>query len=316
MLQVLMTDSTIKGIKRFFFRLILISFIIFLCDFCIGTILKFFYFRQSSGLLYRATYAIDSTKADILVFGSSRASHHYVPEQFTKIFKKSFYNTGRDGNFILYNLAIFNAIIKRYYPDMVIFDIRQDEFYKNVIRYDRLSSLLPYCKSHSEIQTIVRLKSPFEEIKLFSQIYPFNSLVLSIAIGNLEINKKRKPDHFGYVPIKKTMSFFSIHELRRKETSTDFDLNALSAINDIIYKCKKNNIKLIFVNSPMYVMQKDDLSYIQLKKIFEKNNINFYNFANHNIFVKDPTLFADPSHLNDGGAKLFSQLISDSIRNN
>jgi len=47
-----------------------------------GCIFKQFHSSPVAVANYRTTYVMDSTKADILVFASSRASHHYVPEIF------------------------------------------------------------------------------------------------------------------------------------------------------------------------------------------------------------------------------------------
>ena len=66
-------------IKTFIFLTILI-----MLDFSIGSILQYFYFKQKSGLLYRTTYSLDSTRADLLVLGSSTATHHYNSEIFEK----------------------------------------------------------------------------------------------------------------------------------------------------------------------------------------------------------------------------------------
>ncbi len=115
-----------KGVKsqflRFILNLLVVCLMVFIFDRAVGGIIKHFYFKQVAGLYNRTTYAIDSTTADILVFGSSRANHHYVPEVFEDSLKMSFYNTGRDGNFLLYNTAIFKAIIKRHKPKIVILD--------------------------------------------------------------------------------------------------------------------------------------------------------------------------------------------------
>jgi hypothetical protein len=146
---------------RFSVNLVLLFLIVFLFDWAGGAILRYFYFSQTSGLGYRTTYSIDSTRANILVFGSSRANHHYVPEVFEDSLKMSFYNTGRDGNFLFYNYAIFKAILKRYTPKILIMDINPDELYYNPDSYDRLSSLLPYYKDHPEIRDIIELRGPY-----------------------------------------------------------------------------------------------------------------------------------------------------------
>jgi hypothetical protein len=106
-----MMGIDLTAIKNQYFRFavsIIILFLILLAfDRVGGAILRHYYFSQTSGSWYRTTYSIDSTRADILVFGSSRANHHYVPEVFEDSLNMSFYNTGQDGNLILNNYAIF-----------------------------------------------------------------------------------------------------------------------------------------------------------------------------------------------------------------
>src|SRR5579885_1123861 len=77
--------NTTETKKRPAFLIRLFSFVVmlFLLDFVIGSALRYFYFKQDSGLLYRTTYSMDSTRAEILIFGSSTANHHYVPGLFT-----------------------------------------------------------------------------------------------------------------------------------------------------------------------------------------------------------------------------------------
>ena len=140
---------------------------------------------------------MDSTLADMLIIGSSRANHHYVPSVFEDSLKISFYNAGRDGNGTFYQLALLKTILKRYTPKIIVFDY-SSVFVKGAEEYDQMASLLPYYRTHKEIQPLVEMKSPFEKIKLLSEIYPFNSQLLTISVGNLKMNKKRVADDKGY----------------------------------------------------------------------------------------------------------------------
>jgi len=97
-------------LKGFVLKTLLLIVFVFLIDCTIGTTLQYFYFKQESGFLYRTTYAIEKTKADVLIFGSSRASRHYNPNIFTNRIHLSCYNVGHDGNFILYQYAVLNAV--------------------------------------------------------------------------------------------------------------------------------------------------------------------------------------------------------------
>src|SRR5574338_1233267 len=103
-----MDDTNKRGKKsQFLIKLFSFLIILFLLDLAVGSLLKHFYFKQGSGLLYRTTYAMDSTRADILIFVSSTANHHYVPALFEDQLHLSCYNSGRDGNSILYSYAVF-----------------------------------------------------------------------------------------------------------------------------------------------------------------------------------------------------------------
>jgi hypothetical protein len=174
--------------------------LVLICDFLVGSALRRFYFTERSGLHYRTTYSIDSTNAEILVFGSSKANHNYVPDLFEKAFHASFYNAGRDGAGIFYHLAVLKSNLRRHKPKIIIFDYT-GKFDRNRESYDRLSSLLPYYQGHKEIRSIIEMRSPFEKIKLLSRIYPFNSMLFTIIIGNMKLNSSRKPDDKGYVAL-------------------------------------------------------------------------------------------------------------------
>jgi len=289
-------------------------FIVALSDFFIGNLLRYFYFKQVAGEGYRTTYSIDSTNADVLVFGSSRANHHYVPEIFEESLKMSFYNTGRDGNSILYNCAVFRAIVQRYNPKIVIFDIIPEEFYSDVNSYDRLSSLLPYYRNHPEIRNIVNMKSPYEKFKLISCIYPFNSSLLTIGISNMELNKKRKSDRKGYIPLYNLMNDTTLKSIKTLEGT--IDANKVNALYEIMEYCQKHKISSIVVQSPIFASVKSSNIIDTIKQIVDKNNSIFWNFSNDSCFLATSIYFQDQIHLNEKGAICFSKIVANRIKDN
>lgn len=62
----------------------------------------------------------DEVDANILIFGSSRAAHHYVPSILSDSLDMSCYNCGMDGNGIIYGYGKLKTITARYYPKIVI----------------------------------------------------------------------------------------------------------------------------------------------------------------------------------------------------
>lgn len=296
---------------RFLTRLISILLILLALDIIFGYILRHYYFKQESGLLYRTTYAIDSTNADILVFGSSRANHHYVPEIFEEDLKMRYYNTGRDGNSILYNYAVLKAVLLRYTPKIIILDLRPYDCYYNKISYERLSSLLPYYSSHLEIRDIVNLRSPYERIKHFSKIYPFNSSLLTICIGNFYNNKKRKFDNDGYIPLMGTTKENELIPVPIPRGKIDY--NILNAIDSMSCLCYQKGIKLFLCFSPIYYQIEETKLDTLIYSIAKKYNFKYLNFSNIPEFTSQPSLFRDRSHLNNKGAMKYSFMVIDSI---
>jgi hypothetical protein len=303
-----------KRYSRFLVKLFLFLIIVFLLDIGIGSILKHLYYKQDSGLLYRTTYAIDSTQADVLIFGASRANHHYYPGAFEKALHMSCYNAGRDGSAIFYHYAILQGVLKRYSPKMAILDFSNRGFIKDQESYDRISSLLPYYKKHPEMRCIIDLKSPYEKYKLLSKIYPYNSLLFTIAVGNAGFNRGREynNDEHGYVPLTETWKGGII-------TDTGFakyelDSTKIRIFESFVRDCVNANVQLYIILSPYFIKYKfEDRSVVIAKEIAQKYNIPFYDFSQDTVFLNVAELFTDESHLNGGGAKIFSNKIVDRI---
>jgi hypothetical protein len=298
-------------IKKILFNFLLVAIIVFVMDFAIGRILRILYFKETSGFLFRTTYAMEDTKEDILVFGSSRANHHYVPEILEDSLKMSFYNTGRDGNGIFFQTAVLTSILKRYSPKLIILDFFGD-FKKNKTDYDRLSSLLPYYRTHEEIRRFVELKSPFERIKLILEIYPFNSQILAIIIGNLEINKNRYTDDKGYVPLYE--EWHGKIDSVATELKYDVDSVKLHAFQEFISMAKKSDAKVVVIYSPIFrkigVSQEIEIC----DSICSFELVPFWDFSKDTLFINNNHLFRDVDHLNNKGAKIFSELIVEKIK--
>jgi hypothetical protein len=296
----------------FLFKLTVFFVIVFILDYSIGTVLRYFYFKQQSGLQYRTTYSIETTEADLLIFGSSRANHHYNPDVFEKRTNLSYYNVGRDGNFIFYHSAVLKGILKRHSPKIVILDFVNREFEQNQDSYDRLSSLLPYYGHHPEMRSIIALKSELEKLKLLSNIYPYNSSMFTIAVGNLGFNKKRKSDNKGYVPLTRIWN----EPIRMDTSSGSYKIDSIKvkAYNTFIQDCIQAKIKLYIVCSPYFIKSNhEDYSVLLGKDIAKKNGIEFFDFSIDSVFANSPKLFSDAIHLNESGAKFFSNMLTDSL---
>lgn len=303
---------TPNKIGYFIFRLLVLVAIIAIADLIIGNTLRRLYFSQTSGFQYRTTYALEKTNEDILVFGSSRASHHYVPEVFENTLKQSFYNTGRDGHFIFYNTIVLQSVLKRYTPKIIILDFSAHSFEKNQDAYDRLSALLPYYKNHNEIRDVIELKSPYEKLKLISSIYPYNSSILSLLMRKLKKSYSTTDDIKGYLPLYGEIKNMDSMEI--KHNKLEFDPKLIESFKKFIVSAKNRKIKVFVIVSPYYNPIEKDTSIELAQQICMEENISFLNYSSDTTFLKKKTFFKDNEHLNHNGAILYSEKISEIVK--
>lgn len=292
-------------------RIVITLFVLFICDRGIGYLMKYLYFNQQSGDGYLITYVIDSTKADILVLGSSRAKHSYNPQIVEDSTQFSCFNAGRDGTeHLLFNHGQFLAATKRYNPKIVILDLRPEDLAYSAKEYDMLSPLLPYYKTHDEIRELLLERGPFESLKHVSSLYPFNSLVFQVIMGNLELNKKRKVHYNGYVPFREAKVVGKIDTLPIHVTK--LDEYKIGLLRNMISVCNHKNIRLIFVYSPTWHIVTETAYDSVLSNLCNENQVEYLNMSNLPEFLENPGYFYDRTHLNEKGAGIFTSLL---IRN-
>ena len=93
-------------------------------DCVIGTMFSTLLAKAKGGNNARNNYINDYTTQDILIFGSSRAIHHYHPTIISDSTDMTCYNCGQDGNGVILNYGRLLMIGKRYKPKMIIYDVQ------------------------------------------------------------------------------------------------------------------------------------------------------------------------------------------------
>ena len=303
------SDPVKHPVKLFLAKLGAFLLLIAALDLLAGVTLRHFYFTQTSGVFYRITYSLEKTREPLLIFGSSRANHHYVPDVFEKKFNRPYYNVGQDGQSILFNLAVLRSVLKRYTPGVIVLDFNLYDFDKDSAEYQKLAVLLPYYGSHPEIRDIIEMRGRFEKIKLLSKTYPFNSSLLTILVGNMEMNKARRGDQKGYIPLFSKMGGPFKEPVKKPK---ELDPVKVRAYADFISESKQAGARLFVVVSP-YCMEMEGPSRDLARRIAAEHQTRFLDYSQDTYFLERPELFSDASHLNEGGAKIFSGRAADEM---
>jgi hypothetical protein len=297
--------------------------IITITDKVFGLILRKLYFSQTAGQNYSLSYVLSQCKADIIVFGNSRAQHHYDSRIISAALNMSCYNAGQDGGHsIILPYAEIKSITKRYSPKIIILEFSPTAIVHYEGDYDRLSILLPYYQKYPEMRPLILLRGPYEKIKLLSSIYPFNSDIVNIIGFNTKTRESQKKDFDGYVPLTEVLNTNLINakpEILNQliiGTKSVVDTNMVSALENIIQICKGKNITLFIINSPIFHEANEQISpAFPVEKIsldiIHRNQVNYFDLSDNPAFSGHPEWFADKAHLNEQGASVFSNRVTD-----
>ena len=136
-------------------------------------------------------------------------------------------------------------------------------------------------------------------------------MIIPIVIGNLELSKVRAPDFKGYIPLNKTLTDEKIDTL--PVINYTIDKNKIRALKDIISTCKQMNINLILVYSPIRRVDRSINFNAIISELCFKNDISYFDMSNNPTFINNPQYFADKTHLNIEGAKVFTNMLINII---
>lgn len=308
-----MTKEEVKQVGRLFKKLFILLVILFACDRLIGTWLQNAYKNAPQGDIQTFAHSITNPTEDIFIYGSSRAVHGYDTRVFADSLGMSCFNSGRENSNILYHSSILKEMLRKHTPKMVVLDVsakeltwRSAENSKQVLA----SMILPYVRMDTSFKNIAAELFPDELRKAeISKIYPYNSMILSLAIGKRE--KIKKGGNFnGYEPLKGNKA--DTHFPAFTDESSQTDPTAKKYFENFVRLVKEKNIRLYVIQSPMLVQHfKTSISLDTIRAILKRYDEPFWDYAFDTSFYKKQ-YFYDNLHLNTTGAELFSEkLVSD-----
>ena len=292
-------------------KAIFFIFLIVCMDYFFGGLCRKYYFKQTKGEIFKENYSIDSVKTDVLIFGSSRASHHYIPDTIEKHLSLSCYNAGIDGYFILYHYALLKCVTKRYTPKLIILDLTPGDLLESPGTYDGLDVLLPYYKTHEEIRSLVNLRK-FEKIKMLSQIYPFNHCLDKFGkINKLDIKSRLLTK--GYTP--ETIVWNEKRRIKEPQYNFVYDVNKVAAFKDFMDICNSKGIELVVTISPYYLDMNEESKELikEVRTMTSKRNVPLFDYSQDTTFINHAGLFRDRMHLDNSGAEIYSDQVSHKI---
>lgn len=277
----------------FIFKIIIIIFIaaIFL-DFVYSKCFLQSQQRGKIGYIYNSK----PQEFDVVILGSSRANNHFVTQMFTDKGLKTF-NYGMQGSKLFESDLVLKLLLeKKNKIKTVIVDV--DVNLRTNKRSEAVTlKFLPYLRESKVIQKHMTSLPDY----IFLYYVPFyRYLKYEAKIGSREmffcgINKKSKELDFG-----------GYSALSNENTVLKENLSVNPVKNkyyeEIKVICKKNNIRLIPIMTPMCQNVIGINYFDKVKKLYPE----IHNYEN---VVIENKYFASCGHMNDNGARLFTARI-------
>ena len=290
--------------KKFIFKTILFLLFTIIIDSLFGILCEKLANSSKGGDTAKYHYIAEECNDEILIMGSSRCSHHYIPSMFLDSLNSSCYNCGIDGNGIITMYGLLNVILEYNTPDIIVYDITHSfDLQKN----DNIKYLgkLKRFYNNKEIKTIFEKIDKKETYKMFSSMYQYNSTLLQLIADNIS---PQQDNNNGY----KALHGCIDSQPKYNDVKTiKYDPQKLDFIEQFILKCN-GKTQLIFTISPYYFPPYDDI-YEPVRKLCHKHNIPLLEHHNNTLFVKQKKYFKDSVHLNHEGAELYTRIIIQQI---
>lgn len=289
-------------------KILLFLLLIVLVDFLFGMCMDYINAHTYKGDYGRNNYICNEADQDILIFGSSRAIHHYNPDIFENKLGMSCYNCGEDGMGIVLSYGRYKLAQRKHQPKLIIYDIEVNyDFLKN----DN-SKYLGFLKSYygaPEIDSLFWKVTPTERYKMLSQTYRYNSHWLDIVAQYCSKSDELACD-YNYSPLLRTLDYEPDRYLFA--TDEDCDEFKIEIWDRFLNDCKRNNTKVIFVISPVYGEESNRVL-SPFVELMQRHDIMLLDHFFDKRFINNMFFFADKMHLNKEGAELFSMIVAKEI---
>ena len=292
--------------KKIFINTVIIAALLVAADLMVGLVAKKLITNLPDSTILESdiVQSMQNKQADILILGSSKAKHSFVPQLFTDSLHLSAYNAGCDGHDVIYASLVLESWLERCQPKIVVLGL-----WNSMLDGSWRANSVNDCKTLYGINQLytqwVDTKEPLTtRIKMTSNIYRFNSSMVWL------IKSYRNGDQHsdGYSPL---------FEVPKKMTDTPFegfkpDEVEVAQLKHIIALCREKGIKLYMALAPDHEI--DAAMRRWVADFCKSEGVWFRDYTFEKSVYPEITNFSDAGHLSDKGAQIFTRIFISDMR--
>lgn len=301
-----------KGLKKFLLASAVVLALVIAADWVAGKVVdRMLPAISNQGQIGSTYFALNEVEYPILVVGSSRASHHYVPSILADSLGIEAYNIGRDGCFFSYNCCVIQSILDRYTPEILIWETSMDVLSSD---NDPMESLYPYYGKNRFVTECIKTDCDWtQRVPLVSNLYKYNSNLIRIASRYAARNSYPEDKLNGYLPLPPK-------KWTPQERKTASDADTVEIIDEVkvqrfkavLSMALEKGVRLVVVNSPTYMASGNvSESERQMKEICDSMGVKIFNFAQAEGIYDNIDCWVDYGHMSSTGAEIYTRRFID-----
>lgn len=261
--------------------------------------------KSKIAAMYRFVSCNDS--AEIVFLGASKANHHYITRQVEDSLSVHAQNYGWNGSSIVHQYLSLLRAIDNGGLKVAILDISTAQIGNEWVK-GRISDYWPYYWLNDTIRNIVNeIEGRDMSFLLCSSLIQYNSQFFNSFL-NVEHNQGYTPLPYTGIYIHPFIPNDSAEEQKQKLKASTNPI-AIACLQKMANICNSKGIKLIVCLSPNLENSQGQEQF--LADICNQCGVEFWNMS---TVIKDGSLFKNQNHLNDKGARVFTDYIINKLR--
>lgn len=256
-------------------------------------------------------YRLNRVTKDIVLVGSSRCSRHYVSTMLRDSINTyvggnySLFNCGVDGRPVNNNCCVAEAIMNRYKPVLLVFDVSELDLATGVQK-GAMEDFGVFYKDNAFVKKYLDDMGWKERVKMSINMFRFNRRLAHIVQSYLN-----DTNDDGYEPIYQKMAVSFEEGNKPKVMSHSINEKSLENFSRVLKTAQDKGVNLIVVSSPRFRPNDENTFLADLCKGY---GIPYIELHDLELFNSHPEFFKDAAHLNDDGAHVFTNLFFQELK--
>ena len=296
--------------KKFYISLTTIILLLFVIDRGGGLIMDKCIGLTNAKAEVKIRYRADEVNADVILLGTSRCIHHYVPSIITDSIHMSVYNGGiSDSDNIYAHFILLNLILEHHKPKVVCLELSAKDYsIQGDDPFGKISFFAPWIGRCAGADSVYKEAGTYWRY-IVSHLYRYNAVGVE-SLGGLIVNHRYGEDN-GYFTIQGSPD--KTIQLKREQYAIGIDSLKLDYLQRFVDICRQNDIKLVFTISPRFSVAPPNF-YAPLMDIAIKNDVPCLDYHTNGLFHDHPEFFRDNGHMVEDGAKAYSSIFASDLK--